>query len=247
MQLAHLVRLLLLLPHQHLALVHQQQAQHPGLDLLSVPQPIFLLHLQRWKRRLLKWEINFTMKYKMQYPIHLSSHTRLCLRAPWYKCPCLRSGASSWVLYGYAPEHFGLSISLICTFIWPIQITVPGMHSSLIPIVSGRVKCKKVCWYNPTKHTKPMQSVQMKNTLGTILDSGPVIVTEDGNYMGESMLDKVLLQGEEKIMPYSVNIECSVSTYHRSSFRNSKNSVSIWGTALEPRTADSPNTLATVG
>lgn len=39
-----------------------------------------------------------------------------------------------------------------------------------------------------------MESIMLKNTLGTILDKGPVIVTEAESYLGESLFENTLMQ-----------------------------------------------------
>eukprot|EP00026_Physarum_polycephalum_P002746 Phypoly_transcript_02754.p1 GENE.Phypoly_transcript_02754~~Phypoly_transcript_02754.p1 ORF type:complete len:735 (+),score=151.44 Phypoly_transcript_02754:216-2207(+) len=104
-------------------------------------------------------------------------------------------------------------------------ITVKKDHSSLVPTVSGAFKARQVCWFDPKRHAvNPMESIMLKNTLGTILDKGPVIITEDENYLGESIFENTLMLDENKLLSYSVNLECKVSKTS-SSFQKPKKTV----------------------
>ena len=58
-----------------------------------------------------------------------------------------------------------------------------------------------------------MSAVLFNNSTGMTLEGGPITVLEDENYVGESMLD-TMKPGEERIVPYSVELGCVISIDH---------------------------------
>jgi len=44
-----------------------------------------------------------------------------------------------------------------------------------------------------------------------VIDDGPVLITENDDYQGESLLENDLLQNEDIMFPFSVNLECKVT------------------------------------
>lgn len=67
---------------------------------------------------------------------------------------------------------------------------VGSIQNDILCIISYFSCCYRVL----TNSRNPMQSVLLKNTLGTILDKGPVIVTESDSYLGESLLETTVMQ-----------------------------------------------------
>jgi hypothetical protein len=95
-------------------------------------------------------------------------------------------------------------------------VTVKRNQSALVPILQCEFEGKRVAVYNAEVREKnPMSAVLFKNTTGMTLEGGPVTVLEGESYVGESMLD-TLKPGEERLVPYSVELGCAVSVDHKS-------------------------------
>jgi hypothetical protein len=95
-------------------------------------------------------------------------------------------------------------------------VTVKRGESALVPIVSSAFKSKRVVLYNrDTREENPLSAVLFENTTGLTLEGGPVTVLEGDRYLGESMLELVK-PGDERIVPFSVELACSVTLDHES-------------------------------
>ncbi|MBT8491832.1 MAG: DUF4139 domain-containing protein [Deltaproteobacteria bacterium] len=96
-------------------------------------------------------------------------------------------------------------------------VTVKRNQSALVPIVQKPFEGRRVAIYNPDVRAKnPMSAVLFKNTTGVTLEGGPVTVLDKGEtYLGESMLD-TLKPDEEKLVPFSVELGCRITTEHES-------------------------------
>ncbi|MFP4498860.1 MAG: hypothetical protein ACLFQV_11665 [Vulcanimicrobiota bacterium] len=89
-------------------------------------------------------------------------------------------------------------------------VTVKRNQSALVPILYKEFSGKKIAIYNEEIRDKnPMTAVLFKNDTGLTLEGGPVTMVEQETYVGEAMLD-TLKPGEEKIVPYSVELGCRV-------------------------------------
>lgn len=99
-------------------------------------------------------------------------------------------------------------------------VTVKRGQSALVPIMQSPFEGKRVAVYNQDVRAKnPMSAVLFKNTTGATLEGGPVTVLEDATYVGESMLE-TLKPGEERLVPYSVELGCVVSIDPQSETQN---------------------------
>ena len=109
-------------------------------------------------------------------------------------------------------------------------VTVKRNQSALVPILQGDFDGKRVAVYNPEVREKnPMSAVLFKNTTGMTLEGGPVTVLENESYVGESMLD-TLKPGDERLVPYSVELGCSVTLDHKSQRGEVRKAVIAHGT-----------------
>jgi hypothetical protein len=91
-------------------------------------------------------------------------------------------------------------------------VTVRRNGAGLVPIYQGSTETKKIAIYNSSIHNKnPMSAILLKNTTNVTLEGGPVTVLENENYVGEAMLDTIK-SNEEKILPYSVELSCKISS-----------------------------------
>lgn len=95
-------------------------------------------------------------------------------------------------------------------------VTVRRQQSALVPIFHAHVEGSRVILYNSEIREKnPMSAVLFKNTTGLTLESGPVTVFEEDNYVGEAMLN-TLKPDEEQLVPFSIELGCIASIEPRS-------------------------------
>ena len=93
-------------------------------------------------------------------------------------------------------------------------ITVKRGQSALVPILQTKFDGKRVAVYNADVREKnPMSAILFKNVTGMTLEGGPMTVLEDENYVGESMLE-TMKPDEERLVPYSVELGCVISSDH---------------------------------
>ncbi|MBN1808808.1 MAG: hypothetical protein JW909_07035 [Planctomycetes bacterium] len=91
-------------------------------------------------------------------------------------------------------------------------VTVKRNQSALVPILQADTEGRRVAVYNPEIRNKnPMSSLLVKNSTGMTLEGGPVMVIEKDTYVGEAMLD-TLKPSEERIVPYSVELGCVITS-----------------------------------
>ena len=89
-------------------------------------------------------------------------------------------------------------------------VTIKRNQSALVPIVLREFVGRPVLLYNKqTRAENPMRCVELKNTTGLTLEGGPVTVLEEGNYVGEAML-QTLKPDEERLVPYCVELAVHV-------------------------------------
>lgn len=99
----------------------------------------------------------------------------------------------------------------LCAYELENPVTVRRGRSALVPLFSEPFEGRRVAVYNPQVREKnPMAAVLLRNTTAMTLEAGPVTVIEDDDYVGESML-QTLKAGDEKLLPYSVELGCVVS------------------------------------
>ncbi len=96
-------------------------------------------------------------------------------------------------------------------------VTVKRNQSALVPILQRPFSGTRVAVYNPDVRDKnPMSAVLFDNSTGMTLEGGPLTVLEGETYVGEAMLE-TMKPGEERLVPYSVELGCTVSVDHESS------------------------------
>ena len=99
-------------------------------------------------------------------------------------------------------------------------VSVKRNQSALVPILHTGLEGRRVAVYNPEIREKnPMSAVQLRNTTGMTLEGGPVTVLEDEQYVGESMLE-TMKPDEERLVPFSVELGCSVTLDDHSETRD---------------------------
>jgi hypothetical protein len=90
-------------------------------------------------------------------------------------------------------------------------VTVLRQQSALVPILQAPFKSNRVVIYNEEiRKNHPLSAILFNNTTGLTLESGPLTVFENGNYVGEAMLN-ILKPNEEQLIPFAVELGCLVS------------------------------------
>jgi hypothetical protein len=85
------------------------------------------------------------------------------------------SGAERGALFAYNIEH---------------PVSVGRGQSTMVPIVSQRLKGRRELLFNERKQAKnPVASLRFANATGLSLERGPVTVLENSDYAGEAVLD----------------------------------------------------------
>ena len=99
-------------------------------------------------------------------------------------------------------------------------VSVKRNQSALVPILSAELDGRRVAVYNPEIREKnPMSAVHLRNTTGMTLEGGPLTVLEDESYVGESMLE-TMKPDEERLVPFSVELGCTVTLDDHSDLRD---------------------------
>ena len=95
-------------------------------------------------------------------------------------------------------------------------VTVRRGEAALVPILQSPFEGQRVAvWNEDVRETNPMTAVHFRNTTELTLEGGPVTVLEEGEYVGEAMLD-TLKPGQERFVPYSVELGCRIQRDHKS-------------------------------
>lgn len=96
-------------------------------------------------------------------------------------------------------------------------VDVDRGSSALVPIAQTEADLERVAFYNAEiRYDNPMTAFFFENSTGLFLEGGPVTVFEEGQYVGEAMLDS-MRKNEERIVPYSVELGIKVksNTHYR--------------------------------
>lgn len=96
-------------------------------------------------------------------------------------------------------------------------ITVKRRQSAMVPIIQSELGLAKEHVYNRQKNQRnPMVTMRGKNTTGLVLERGPVVVVDEGTYVGEAILPYTVPDGEIQI-PYSIDMGVVVTENIRTS------------------------------
>lgn len=99
-------------------------------------------------------------------------------------------------------------------------VSVGRNQSALVPILHAGFSGTKVAVYNREIRDKnPMSAILLSNTTGVTLEGGPLTVLEGERYLGESML-ATMKAGETRLVPFSVELGCTVTIDHKSDSRS---------------------------
>jgi hypothetical protein len=95
-------------------------------------------------------------------------------------------------------------------------VTVKRGETALVPILSAPFEGERVAVYNESIREKnPMASLRFRNSTSLTLEGGPVTLYEGDDYLGEAMLDTTR-PGEERLLPFAVELGCRIAKDHKS-------------------------------
>jgi len=85
-------------------------------------------------------------------------------------------------------------------------VTVKRGQSAMVPILQGPIECRKEHVYNAQKMPRnPVVTMRLKNNTGLVLERGPIVVLDEGTYVGEAILPYTTA-GSENHIAYSVDL-----------------------------------------
>jgi len=95
-------------------------------------------------------------------------------------------------------------------------VTVKRGQSAMVPILQCPIKCSKEHVYNPQKMpTNPVITMRVNNNTGAVLERGPILVLDEGTYVGEAILPYTTVEGENHIA-YAVDLGVTVKEEYKS-------------------------------
>jgi hypothetical protein len=91
-------------------------------------------------------------------------------------------------------------------------VTILRQQSALVPILQAPFNnSNRVVIYNSeVRRNNPLSAILFNNTTDLTLESGPLTVFENGNYVGEAILN-TLRPNEKQLIPFAVELGCLVS------------------------------------
>lgn len=96
-------------------------------------------------------------------------------------------------------------------------VSIKAGNSALVPILGEQFEGEIVAVYNERVRVgNPLTSFKLKNSTNLTLEGGPATVFREGEYAGEAMLD-TMRPGEDKLVPFSVELGCKMTTAFESS------------------------------
>jgi len=85
-------------------------------------------------------------------------------------------------------------------------VTVKRGQSAMVPILQCPITCNKEHIYNNEKMpVNPVVTMKLKNNTGAVLERGPILVLDEGTYVGEAILPYTTVDSENHVA-YSVDL-----------------------------------------
>jgi len=95
-------------------------------------------------------------------------------------------------------------------------VTVKRGQSAMVPILQSPITCFKEHIYNNEKMPKnPVVTMRLKNNTGAVLERGPILVLDEGTYVGEAILPYTTPDNENHVA-YSVDLGVIVNEKYTS-------------------------------
>ncbi len=91
-------------------------------------------------------------------------------------------------------------------------VTIDRGRSASVPIAAVELRGEVVAVYNESiRRLNPLTAIRLNNNSPLTLEAGPATVFREHEYAGEAMLD-TLRPGEDRIVPFSVELSCEITT-----------------------------------
>lgn len=98
----------------------------------------------------------------------------------------------------------------LCEYRIVNPVTVRNKESASLPLFQKSFEGKPLLVYNRAKNpANPMSVIEFNNTMDISLNGGPLLVIEEGAYVGEAMLP-AMKPDEQRLIPYSVELGVKV-------------------------------------
>ncbi len=95
-------------------------------------------------------------------------------------------------------------------------VTVKRGQSAMVPILQCPITCEKEHVYNASKMPlNPVVTMKITNDTGAVLERGPILVLDEGTYVGEAILPYTT-GGSVNHVAYSVDLGVELKEEHRS-------------------------------
>jgi len=94
-------------------------------------------------------------------------------------------------------------------------VTVKRGQSAMVPILQDKITCVKEHVYNNEKMPRnPVVTMRIKNDTGAVLERGPILVLDEGTYVGEAILPYTTIDSENHVA-YSVDLGVVVTEKYK--------------------------------
>lgn len=114
------------------------------------------------------------------------------------------------------PEAEARSMADYFEYRFPFSVRLAPRQSALLPFLNRVVEAARITIVNPkTAPGSARIGVNLRNDAGVPLDAGPLVILQDGRYVGESVMHS-LSQGESRLIGYGVDPDVAVSHQGRS-------------------------------
>lgn len=109
------------------------------------------------------------------------------------------------------PEAEARPVADYFEYRFPFSVQLAPRQSALLPFLNRPVEANRITIVNPTTDSaRAHLGVDLRNDTGLPLDSGPLVILQDGRYTGESVMHS-LSRGERRLIGYGVDPELAVS------------------------------------
>ncbi|MBD3227291.1 MAG: hypothetical protein GF329_03810 [Candidatus Lokiarchaeota archaeon] len=97
-----------------------------------------------------------------------------------------------------------------------IPVTIKRKQCALVPILSEKVKGKKILLYNKNEHGKnPSACLELSNNTDLTLERGPVTIIQDDNLAGEAIVP-FMNKGDTRLLNYAVELAVLIDHQQKS-------------------------------
>ena len=132
--------------------------------------------------------------------------------------PCQSPPPPPSEMFGASPAVQTKTVEMGEFFKYDIDtpVTVKRGQSAMVPILQCPITCTKEHIYNNEKMPKnPVVTMKLKNNTGAVLERGPILVLDEGTYVGEAILPYTTVDSENHVA-YAVDLGVIVNEKYES-------------------------------